>query len=135
MPRRARILETAQDDREFFEAMSDIFAFAEDLPEKYLECRELGHLWRPWTAISNPDGGFDRTLRCTRCTCKRIQVLSGRGVVLRNYYEHPEGYLHKGMGRIEGDARGALRLASVRKQAVRLAESNEKRATAKRKAS
>jgi hypothetical protein len=100
--------------------LDEVQEFAENLPEKYLQCRELGHLWRPWTAASNPDGGFDRTLRCTRCHTKREQVITNRGVVVTNKYIHPEGYLHKGMGRIIGEGRGLLRLESIKRTVTKI---------------
>lgn len=93
--------------------LSDVRDFAAGLPEKYLHCRELGHLWRPFTAGRHPDGGFTRTLRCTRCKTRREQELSSTGMVLTNQYKHPDGYLTEGMGRIVGEGRGLLRLESI----------------------
>lgn len=129
---RTSALRVADDD--WLEGLEEIQDFAAELPEKFLECRELGHLWRPWTARSNELGGYDRTLRCTRCLTKREQVITARGIVHSNKYIHPEGYLHKGMGRIVGDGRGLLRLESVKRQAVKLADKNESR-TPKKKVS
>lgn len=102
-------------DAEHFSLLSDVEAFAEALPDKYLHCRELGHLWRPYKAGRHPDGGFERTLRCNRCYTKRVQDLSSRGMVLTNRYIHPEGYLSEGVGRIVGEGRGLLRLESIKR--------------------
>lgn len=93
----------------------DVRAFAQGLPERFLYCREMGHNWRPFSAGSHPDGGFERVLRCVRCKAKRFQTISSAGVVLGSRYEHPEGYLSEGLGRIVGEGRGALRLESMRR--------------------
>lgn len=130
MARRTSSFRAADDA--WLDEFAELVQFAEELPERFLECRELGHLWRPWAALSNPDGGYDRTLRCTRCQTKREQIITSRGVVTSNRYIHPEGYLHKGMGRIVGDGRGLLRLTSVKRQAIKMAEKAESN---KRKAS
>lgn len=102
-------------DTPLFADASDVEEFAKDLPEKFLYCREMGHNWRPHSAGRYADGGFERILRCSRCTTKRVQEITSRGVVLRNQYIHPEGYLSKGMGRIVGEGRGVLRLEAIKR--------------------
>lgn len=110
----ARKLQVADED--FAENLGHVKDFAADLPEKYLHCRELGHLWRPWKAGVHPDGGYERTLRCSRCGTKREQSLSSMGMVLSNNYKHPDGYLSpEGVGRIVGEGRGLLRLESIKR--------------------
>lgn len=128
--RTQRLGVAADTDDDFWAEVEDVVEFAEGLPDTFLECRELGHLWRPYHATFNEYGGYDRVLRCSRCYTKRVQVITRRGVVVKNSYLHPEGYLHVGMGRITGDARGAMRLVSLQRQ-VKTAESKAK----KRKAS
>src|SRR5262245_5266885 len=93
-----------------FAEVGEVAAFASQLPENFLLCREMGHNWRPWAAQWNPDEQcFDRTLRCTRCKCKRNQSLSNSGAVVASNYEYPDGYEHKGFGRISGEGRDRLR--------------------------
>lgn len=113
MPRRSTRLAVVDDHH--FAQLGDVEEFAENLPEKYLHCRELGHLWRPATAGRHPDGGFTRTLRCHRCRTKREQELSNRGMVLTNKYIYPEGYQSENIGRIVGEGRGLLRLESIKR--------------------
>lgn len=95
--------------------LDEIAAFAQTLKESFLYCREMGHNWRPLSAGRFKDGGYERILRCSRCRTERHQEITARGVVFSNKYVHPEGYLHKGMGRIVGDGRGLLRLESIRR--------------------
>lgn len=98
--------------------LGEVADFAEGLKETFLHCRELGHNWRPYTAKkrrAKDGGGFIRTLRCTRCKTTREQEIDRTGMVQTNKYEHPEGYLHKGMGRIVGEGRGLLRLESLKR--------------------
>lgn len=115
MARASRASRLRAVDEEYSVSLSRVEEFAEQLPDKYLHCRELGHLWRPWKAGHHPDGGYTRTLRCTRCRTKREQELSERGMVMTSRYIHPEGYLSEGIGRITGEGRGLLRLASIKR--------------------
>jgi len=95
---------------------TEVAAFAEDLPERFLHCREMNHNWRPFTVGSYKDGGYERVLRCVRCRTRKVQHLDRFGMLVGNAkYEHPDGYLHKGMGRIVGESRGLLRLESIRR--------------------
>jgi len=102
--------------------LADVQDFAEGLKETFLHCRELGHNWRPYTAGSHPDGGFERVLRCTRCKTRRVQELSSRGMVMTNRYEYVEGYQHQGLGRIVGEGRGLLRLESLKRLVAKTEE-------------
>lgn len=92
----------------------DVASFAHGLEDNYLQCRELGHNWRRWVArwVADQDA-YERALRCPRCGAERWQTLSDRGSVLTNNYKYPEEYVIKGLGRIVGDGRDALRLESL----------------------
>jgi hypothetical protein len=108
MPRRKRRL--VADEAE----PSEVEQWAHTLKQSWLLCRELGHNWRPHTARFVPEQrAYERSLRCTRCTCERRQLLDGSGHIVSSQYVHPEGYLHKGLGRIIGEGRDALRLESL----------------------
>lgn len=102
----------------------EISRWSRGLPDDFLLCRDLGHLWRPYTARFNPEENcYDRTMRCGRCHTERRQTLSLRGEVLSGHYDYAEGYTApKGQGRLTGNARGALRIESV----VRLIGHDEK---------
>lgn len=109
----ARIVHNPATGMKFAE-VGEVGIFASNLSDNYLLCREMGHNWRPWAAQWNPEEHcFDRVLRCTRCKTKREQSLSSSGSVVTSHYEYPEGYQHKGFGRISGEGRDRLRLESV----------------------
>ena len=109
-----RVVDSAG-DHEYEAALGDVRDFAESLPERFLYCREMGHNWKPFSAGRYQDGGFERVLRCTRCRCKRFQTIDSRGLIYKSHYEHPEGYLTKGIGHIVGEGRGVLRLESIKR--------------------
>lgn len=90
----------------------EVAEFASTLVMAYLLCRELGHNWRPWTAYP-ANGGYERALRCDRCSTERWETLTSTGAKVKGHYSYPEGYLHEGLGRIVGDGRDALRLESL----------------------
>jgi hypothetical protein len=93
---------------------SDVQAFAEDLPDRFLHCREMGPNWRPFDVGRHRDGGYERTLRCVRCRTRRIQHLNRDGMLVGSpKLIYPDGYLSHGLGRIDGAGRGVLRLASI----------------------
>lgn len=99
--------------------------FAADLSDKYLECRDTGHIWRRRAATwSNTLGEYRRVHRC-RCGCERTQRLSDKGAILSSTIHYPDGYLHSGMGRIVGEGRDALRLETMGRFAVEADDEDE----------
>lgn len=88
--------------------------FAAGLPDAYLACRDLTHSWRPFNAAKEPNGLWIRVLRCSVCKARKTQHLDSRGNVIgKSSPVYPDGYLAKGLGRIAGEGRGALRLESL----------------------
>jgi hypothetical protein len=91
--------------------------YIDGLKSTFLYCRELGHNWRPYTAqVSETADHYDRVLRCTRCRTERWQLISRRGAIVSSHYHYVEGYQSKGLGRIVGEARDALRVASITRE-------------------
>lgn len=100
---------------------AEVAAAAETMDPKVLECRANGHQKKPWAVVQEPDGGFTRTLRCPRCKrVKWIQQVTPSGRVVTSRMKYDDGYLLKGMGRIAGDGRDALRLAEIWNEIGRL---------------
>jgi hypothetical protein len=95
--------------------VSAVSRWSQTLPDEYLLCRDIGHLWRPLTARFNPEENtYLRTMRCGRCRTERHQTLSLAGMVLAGHYDYADDYLApQGQGRLTGQARGSLRLESV----------------------
>lgn len=87
---------------------------ANDMTEEALQCRTIGHAWKPFTVSwDRKSRSYDQILRCGTCPTERHVVLSEYGAVVSNSYRYPEGYLISGLGRIAGDARNVLRVTSV----------------------
>lgn len=99
-----------------FAPTEEVESFAAGLPKRFLLCRTLQHNWSPWTARLADGGGFEQVLRCTRCHSERHQLLTPRGHVVSETRTYPDGYLHKGLGRIAGEGRDAIRLESITRQ-------------------
>lgn len=95
------------------ERHGEVAEWAKDLPETFLYCREMGHNWLPYSAGRYKDGGFERTLRCSRCRTRKTQQITSRGLLMGTRYDHPDGYLTHGLGAIVGEERGLLRLESM----------------------
>jgi hypothetical protein len=92
----------------------EVKTFAAGLSDEYLECRTLSHNWRPFQAEWKRDeGAYLVVYLCHRCNTTRNQWLDRWGDVVKGNYEYDEGYQHKGMGRIVGRGRSALRLESL----------------------
>lgn len=94
----------------------DLETALKDMPDNFLQCRDYLHSWRPYGAKVNPDGTYESTLRCNRCTALKVRVLSRHGTILSAHYDYPDGYTMAGSGRLDGDARDRIRLRSVMKQ-------------------
>jgi len=85
-----------------------------DLDDASLQCRDFGHSWRPFDARWIPSRRqYDERLQCGRCKTLRVRLLDSRGGQLAAHYVYPDGYLVKGLGRLTGTDRDALRLAGV----------------------
>jgi len=70
-----------------------IETFAHGLTEGFLACRELGHVWQPFTATYDDNAKvIDRQLRCKRCKTTRVQLITMSGHVLSNHYRYANGY-------------------------------------------
>lgn len=80
---------------------------------EYIQCRDFGHSWRPYTAKATRFG-YEEQLRCNRCRGIRTRTLNARGAVMSGNYEYSDGYLIKGLGRLAGAERDYVRLASVK---------------------
>jgi hypothetical protein len=93
-----------------------VVSWSSGLPDSFIMCRDMGHMWRPFMARISPEwqNAYDRTLRCGRCKTERAQVIGLDGQILRSGYVYTDGYLTPlGSGRITGEGRGALRLEST----------------------
>jgi hypothetical protein len=99
-------------------ARNEVVAWANHLPEAYLECRDLSHDPRPYTAKWYPrERVYVRVLRCSRCKTLRTQMLSETGHILSSHYGYEKGYLAPpGTGRLTGDERARIRLITVMNQ-------------------
>ena len=88
--------------------------FAKNLNARQLDCRELGHKWKPWTVNwDRKQRCYDRRLRCSSCKTVRKQVLDSRGAVLKNSYEYPDGYLAGRDVRVGELSREVFRLEAI----------------------
>ncbi len=85
-----------------------------EMPSSYLQCRDFGHSWRPYTATWIPDEKcYEVQLRCNRCRTIRVRDIGQTGALVGNKYKYADGYLVTGMGRLEGTERDMMRLESV----------------------
>jgi hypothetical protein len=95
--------------------------FAASLNSKMLACRELHHLWVPWTVeVVHAGqgkrarvGGYVRVMRCRQCKSERRQILDSRGHVVANGYRYTDGYLASNVARGVDRSRDAFRLEAV----------------------
>jgi len=90
-------------------------AFASGLSNRVLSCRELGHVWVPWTVEVVKErrrvGGYLRIMKCRQCRAERHQVLDSRCGVVSNSYRYPDGYLAKNVE--AGVTRDVFRLEAI----------------------
>lgn len=66
--------------------------------ETYLECRNLGHVWRVLGYFRAPAGTVVRHLRCQRCETIRVDHWGFTGDRYPSRYHHAEGYLLPDVG-------------------------------------
>ena len=97
----------------------DVGELTQTMSREHMQCRDDGHPWRPSVdkEVTLEDGrlAYERVRRCPRCKSKRVQLVSAAGAILKGDYDYAKGYPLHGYGRIIGEARNALRLASIRR--------------------
>jgi hypothetical protein len=94
--------------------------FAASLNNRMLACRELHHLWVPWTVEvvhagttrARQIGGYVRTMKCRQCKSERQQILDSSGHVVGNSYRYSDGYLASNVER-GGFSRDTFRLEAI----------------------
>jgi|SRR5215831_3146876 len=83
------------------------------MPAECVHCRDYGHQWKPLT-VFREGRNFDQVLECVRCKTHRHRLIDRYGnLVFNRYNNYPAGYKVEGLGRLDGEDRGVLRLASV----------------------
>jgi len=88
--------------------------FAENLPDRYLNCRELGHVWKSWTVeFDESSHSYLRQLRCSGCKSLRKQLLDRHAGVIKNSYDYSPGYLAKNVEKGVSLHRSAFRLEAI----------------------
>ena len=108
---------------------TDVTTWAQALPSRFLECRDLGHVWRPLSAylaevaLSETERVpvFEQTMRCSRCRTERHRRLgAGTGAILGNAYTYQDGYLTPpNSGRLTTGDRDGLRLEALTRTLTR----------------
>ena len=88
--------------------------YLDTAPLEYLECRDMRH-----GSVAHdvePVGrDYKQTVRCPRCGTLRTRLVDGRTGIAGPWksYNHPEGYLRKGQGRMTREQRGQMRLVYI----------------------
>jgi hypothetical protein len=107
MPARRPVLTKREHD--------ELEAWARELPDAFIRCRDFGHNWRPFRAFyDEQERGYRRVIKCRGCGTERAQMLDLDGAVRSGYYVHPDGYLKPhGTGVLDAGGRATLRLVST----------------------
>lgn len=84
--------------------------------DNILTCRTFGHNFQAGSAVKNNRLKYWRLVRrCPRCKAEKVMEVSFRGRVYSSHidYSQTDGYLATGMGRIIGEGKDMLRLATI----------------------
>lgn len=84
----------------------------EDISNEFLQCRDFGHAWKPHNVkVDRKAQEIHRIFSCLHeCGTERTQVLSADGYILRNFYTYADGYVLKGLGRLDAGDRARIRV-------------------------
>lgn len=92
----------------------DVDAAIAAMRQTHLQCRDFGHSWRPMAVERIPQRRqWLQALRCVRCRTVRQRLLDEYGHQLSAQYIYAKGYVVNGLGRLTGEDRDHLRLASL----------------------
>jgi len=98
----------------------DVEAQAAQWSAEVLACRDTGHHWQHEDVAHIARDRYYRVQDvCPRCGMSRYREMSERGHVYATSYAYPEGYLAKGLGRIAGEGKDMVRLASILREGPR----------------
>lgn len=90
---------------------------ADELKTSHLLCRTIGHTWQPRAAVWYPKmRSYYTAYRCSRCRTERVSWLDSFGRPTSgggSRYVYPEGYVMPGVGHLDPDDRGMLRLTAL----------------------
>ena len=91
------------------------------LDQAMLRCRIYGHAWDEFYPdnLGSPIYGWRLSLRCTRCTAERHDVIDHIGQISQRRYIYPQDYQMK---RDETPSRDQLRLTMFERVRARLAK-------------
>lgn len=89
-------------------------SFAHSLPDRYVRCRELGHVWRPRTARwISAERVYERVLHCTSCRTEKLQLVNSQGHIISSHYRYADRYLAQHVKGLGGGARDVYRLEAI----------------------
>lgn len=92
----------------------DFDGWLEEMPDRYIDCRNDHHRWRMLRATWDPKmNNYSVWHRCTSCRCGRERRISSTGLVLNTRYEYPEHYLAPKGTLFDKDARAEVRLVGI----------------------
>jgi hypothetical protein len=93
------------------------------LDDAMLKCRIYRHAWDDFYPdnLGTPLYGWRLSLRCTRCTTERHDIINAMGALDSRRYIYPEGYQ---MGRDETPSREDMRLAMFDRIRTKLAKAD-----------
>lgn len=92
-------------------------SWIDDSATEHLLCRDTGirHRWDPDTAYRDGHHIME-VLICLRCDAKKIRKLTRTGLVVKNEFQYPDGYLRKGEGRVTKQENAAIRLSAMHRR-------------------
>lgn len=77
----------------------------------FLVCRAISHRFDESTSSVKQTGGkFFWSMKCSRCGTVRTKILNRQGRIVGADYSYPKGYTAPGIGRLDANAQGYLRL-------------------------
>ena len=92
-------------------------AWADEQSTAHLMCRDTGirHRWNPLT-VRREGRYFIETLVCERCRTEKDRYLTQTGLVKKNKFRYPEGYVRQGEGRLTKAENAKIRMTALQRR-------------------
>jgi len=96
---------------------SAVQGIIEEMPEQYADCRAFRHQVKPENSVENSVYGYRHNTYLCACGFRKHELTTTTWPfrILDSWPEYPEGYVLKGMGRLDSDGQAVVKAIATQR--------------------